>query len=567
MRIYRICVILSLLITVCFCVEPRKANLEPLSKIRGDEILGGDFKPTGYRGLSTSTREDTIIGTTAYDLQALGSFGQRIMLDSYPQAHINWMWQDYPMQSQRYCAWNARYVDSTYYGETQASNSWSGYVQLDITRDANPDSQRTVIAYHHDAGSGFYSWIDIDQSNLMGSWPNDPKTPAIADHIYPYVAVANNGNIVLATGDYNADILHLYLTRDEGATWSLVADFDSCACLSQFLRSSINTGSNKVVFVWTQFITDTIASGQLDNDVWYMLSEDGGETWGTPTNITNYQPADSVRAYCNVNAVFDLNDDLHIAWAGRRITDVYYEASKIFHWDEVSNTITIVSSPSTYYTEPGGWWIATSTSASPGAWRMPADQPQMTVSIVNGYLYCLWCGNDDYNDGSAGGYFNGEIFGSRSTDGGSSWSISYTNLTNTRSPGANPGECMDEDYLTVYPWCYGSYFAGFHAVYTYIEDKDAGAVWYGEGALTENPVHCYYRYWPGGSDIKEDNFSQTKHGHFGPTIISGPLFLSDDGKCRVFDITGRVVEAGNIKPGIYFIEIDGKITQKVVKTK
>ncbi len=29
---------------------------------------------------------------------------------------------------------------------------------------------------------------------------------------------------------------------------------------------------------------------------------------------------------------------------------------------------------------------------------------------------------------------------------------------------------------------------------------------------------------------------------FGPTIFSGPLFLPEGKKCRVFDITGRVIE-------------------------
>jgi hypothetical protein len=52
-----------------------------------------------------------------------------------------------------------------------------------------------------------------------------------------------------------------------------------------------------------------------------------------------------------------------------------------------------------------------------------------------------------------------------------------------------------------------------------------------------------------------------------PTILNSPLMLPDDKTCRVFDITGRVVMPDKIKPGIYFIEVDGKITQKVVKIK
>ncbi len=51
------------------------------------------------------------------------------------------------------------------------------------------------------------------------------------------------------------------------------------------------------------------------------------------------------------------------------------------------------------------------------------------------------------------------------------------------------------------------------------------------------------------------------------TVFSGPLQLPEDKSYKVFDITGRVVLPQHIKPGIYFIEIDGKITGKVVKVR
>jgi len=50
-------------------------------------------------------------------------------------------------------------------------------------------------------------------------------------------------------------------------------------------------------------------------------------------------------------------------------------------------------------------------------------------------------------------------------------------------------------------------------------------------------------------------------------IFRGPLQLPAGRKYKVFDIMGRVVEPSVIKPGIYFIEIDGIIIQKVVKVR
>ena len=54
---------------------------------------------------------------------------------------------------------------------------------------------------------------------------------------------------------------------------------------------------------------------------------------------------------------------------------------------------------------------------------------------------------------------------------------------------------------------------------------------------------------------------------FGPTIFSGPLLLPEGKTCKVFDITGREVKPHLLGPGIYFIEIEGEIRQKVVKVR
>jgi hypothetical protein len=51
------------------------------------------------------------------------------------------------------------------------------------------------------------------------------------------------------------------------------------------------------------------------------------------------------------------------------------------------------------------------------------------------------------------------------------------------------------------------------------------------------------------------------------TLFSGPIPLPDDKFCRIFDITGRVVEPDRIQPGIYFLEIEAKIVQKLIKIR
>lgn len=67
--------------------------------------------------------------------------------------------------------------------------------------------------------------------------------------------------------------------------------------------------------------------------------------------------------------------------------------------------------------------------------------------------------------------------------------------------------------------------------------------------------------------IKESQTHHIEHNSLPATICCGPLQLPEGKACKVFDIIGRVVMPDKTQPGIYFIEIDGKIARKVVKVK
>ncbi|MCK4250704.1 choice-of-anchor J domain-containing protein [candidate division WOR-3 bacterium] len=93
-------------------------------------------------------------------------------------------------------------------------------------------------------------------------------------------------------------------------------------------------------------------------------------------------------------------------------------------------------------------------------------------------------------------------------------------------------------------------------------------------AYRNQGAHTHYKHYyswnelfEGVPGIKEKTAKPIKNHSQGATIISGPLLLPADKKCKVFDITGREVKSHLLRPGIYFVEIDGELTTKVIKIR
>ncbi|GAG28724.1 unnamed protein product, partial [marine sediment metagenome] len=213
-----------------------------------------------------------------------------------------------------------------------------------------------------------------------------------------------------------------------------------------------------------------------------------------------YANGDTLRAYCDVSLLYDMSDYAHAAfttkglWFDARlasypdsfaVTGLTMDASVIWHWSEEHDTLTVIAD---------GWYdvgdpdVPAYEYRGSGAWRSTVDRPSLAQDPTTGYLYCLCvrCVQGDTSGGPAPshGWANGEIYCSLSTDGGLNWSVG-ANLTNTPSPNASPGNCMDEDYPSLAAVVNDT----LHIIY--VEDKDAGGVVMTapqEGIWTENPV-------------------------------------------------------------------------------
>jgi hypothetical protein len=144
-------------------------------------------------------------------------------------------------------------------------------------------------------------------------------------------------------------------------------------------------------------------------------------------------------------------------------------------------------------------------------------------------VYCLVNGNPkiNYNDIAGNGWYGvNNATPSIIINAENNW---WGDSTGPYHPDSNPGGSGDpvSDYVDFIPWLFDSV--------TSIEEE-----------FTSTPI---------------------RKSSYRSTIFSGHLLLPEGRNCKVFDITGRVVTPDKIKPGIYFIEINGVISHKVIKIK
>ena len=166
------------------------------------------------------------------------------------------------------------------------------------------------------------------------------------------------------------------------------------------------------------------------------------------------------------------------------------------------------------------------------------------------------------------------------TYGGSDWEWGYS-----------VQECaLDGFVITGYTRSFG---AGGRDVYIIRTDLNGDTLWTKTYGGTDWDEGCSVQecalggfivagvtrsFGPGGFDvwllkmepeigIEEKDIALFENNNFGVSIFSGPLSFPEGKTCRIFDITGRVVIPQQIKSGIYFVEVDGQIQQKVIKIR
>jgi hypothetical protein len=418
--------------------------------------------------------------------------------------------------------------------------------------------------------------------------------------------IASSGDSVYAVWyDYRNGNFEIYFKRsiDGGINWASDFRLTNNNATSDYPSICIN--GPVIHVVWED-------ERDLNYEIYYKRSTDGGNSWGTDTRLT------TVAGQSNLPSCAVYGQTVHVVWEEYRDgnSEIYYKRSSdggtswgadtrltnntLFSWNpsvSVSGSnVYVVWTDSrdnnfeTYFkrSTDGGLTWGTDTRLSNNIWG--SYSPCAAVSGSN--IYVAWSDNRD------GNY---EIYCRISSDGGSTWGAE-ARLTNASGDSQNPSVAVSNSAVHI-TWV--DYRNGNQEIY-YNRSINGGVSWETDTRLTNDPagsfapsialsgsiVHIiwydnrisrndeiYYKRNPNGNPFgiknisseipKQFSLSQNYPNPFNPTTkirFSIPPYASPYGEggkgdvsLKVFDIIGHEISTlvnEQLKPGTYEVEFD-----------
>ena len=565
-----------------------------------------------------------LFGHTWNDVQHNASCGRQIQVDDMGWVHVAWMNGLNEGAAYRHIFYQLMNdMDQLIFttgelGVQVDQSTKSGYTVLELYPD-----NRAMPAFHQlSAGSALYhSAMGFDYFPQTGAfftldlpWVYDLSGNDLKVE-WPHMDCDIDGNFhIVSTHNPPSGTLHdIYYCKGVYDPLGFTIDYqDQFGNPQQELFENVtivstevacSPVSNKVAIGWPQWAATEPDTGQYDNDLVYVVSEDGiSFDWANPVNVTNFIPPDStllpdtidankdtIRVYPDISLIYDYDDVLHAFFTTRgyfaTTGTISTGNSFIWHWDEEQQVFSLVAS---------GWFE--NGVYSPGAWNTYVSRASAAIDEETGEIYCMYLryfqpiesGHHPYmvgdtTDFSAAGFPNGEIWMTKSVDNGWSWSEGL-NVTNTYSPDAAAGDCQSEVTPSMAP----DISNGSCHIF-YILDKDAGSVFQTEGTWSYNdaiyhrvpvtaipdepvippyPLHIDSTGFPfpvsvaGAVELTPDIFTleQNHPNPFNPaTSIRYSLPADADISLKVFDVQGReaaVLFEGIQKAGQHHLEFD-----------
>jgi hypothetical protein len=515
-------------------------------------------------------------------------------------------------QADRYVAYNSYTISTATINQGfggvfigLSNTARAGYTNLDVDAD---NLAHIALQQREDVGLPYRGWRILMPIACNGLHVDDELTtaPQCDEAAEPRIAASRGGSInavhmLSESGSGCGDNL-LWYWRNVGGAWTGPVMIDVTPTTGYVIADDPN--SNKVAIV-----LHTSAEPQFNgnNNIAYYQSSTAGTDWlsgvpGTKHFLTNYTDPCGPQAWLHISTTYDNSGTLHVAWDEQRYANATADVA-IRHWNSNRNTIRPVTFG--YYPSPqsiGAFDLNLSkltmgigdgsSTCSSGA----GDEPN------NNYVYILYTkfggpSATEQADYSANGFYNGELYLTVSNTGGNTWSPP-ANLTNTKTPGCDPGPADPQTGLPANPdlVCRSEHWATIGRTVsdvdvTFISDVDAGGIPYGEGTWQMNPVmylrlpkgthaqyvcpviaplfqaivssKCEYHSSRTGSDVESLTIlnlgAATLNGSISLTDFPGPPTLSLSGGGGAYSITGGspdivksvTMAANNALPGVY----------------
>jgi hypothetical protein len=380
-------------------------------------------------------------GTTQYPVQSSGMSANRAAYDDLEGVHVTWM------AGSSIFARNVKYNFRDETGQWLSSDGMpvnevngAGYPTLALKSD-----NAAAITYHNMSNNYVNLAVDAFRGMAIFSYFDPPDMAPSGNHAFwPQVAVSVNGDIHVLMVEHTQDpgvypSMIYSRSEDGGESWTSPEEVARVTLLNGCITAS---SDGKVAIAYLEPVVHGEFS-QVKNDVCYYVSEDG-RTWdfSTPVNITDYWN-DDLEIYCpwGIDAVFDNGGNLNLVWVTGHIDDDGYfldETAQLWHYSELTGVTHLLAESTDE-----------SLTCTYGSVTLPIALPSISHGDFYGYnlLTIIYVGYDE-TDASGAGECVGDLYGVFGYWDGSYWD-GPVNLTETHSPGCEPGECDSENFPSI----------------------------------------------------------------------------------------------------------------------
>ncbi len=557
-----------------------------------------------YSGKSTSVSPGIVIGETWYDQQQTSTMGRMIDWGNDESTgngflHSTWMQLSSATSTNRHYAY--RYYDATVGGLSDLVilndlNDYGGYTQIQSKGNGaaivggynqinGAGASLNHFYYNFAVGNPFWYESNIQESDICPEcdfisvpqviWPkfayqegSDTVTHVLAQ-VYSPASEETPGAVYyfrkigannVGSWDYPPYIVDTSNVNGHSIVASKTSDKVAIAWLGRIpADGDCDTCSNNATIshLWEQ----------IENDIYYQISNDQGRTWDPRVNATKYHYETGVtgwRANSELSILLDSSDELHLVWTGVIWGDSFAnlrlgKAARVFHTSE-----SILSGGHAPRIAANSDWEDEDSIKCSGG-KFDANVAKVQVSECDGKIYILFVQYNDFPNGIYNdcaeratseyeGSANGDLYIVVSDDNGVTWDIPR-NLTNSRTPDCLPGDCESDNWPSMARFGRqnnvtdnwngativdpsGSYFGDMYLDVQYLVDRDAGA--YGSGEAPEGTQQLSQLQWFRLACVEPVSSAQIA---LYPTKIQLPTWVKPN---QTLSLNLEITNSGNI---------------------